>query len=146
MALNEEEQEEKRVTEALRTIDEINTYSASQFDKNILYIASGSLGVSFAFIKDIIPSLEKAISKHYLIASWIIFSAIIFLSLISHYLSIQATNSLRKDYKCLADTKRYNKKIKPWNFAIKTINIICIFSIFIGSLYLFYFIQKNILL
>ena len=65
--------------------------SSSQFDKQLLFFASGALGLSFAFIKDIVK-LDVATHKCILITSWILFGAVIILSIISHYTSLKAIN------------------------------------------------------
>ena len=60
--------------------------SSSQFDKQVLYFASGALALSFTFIKDIVK-LPVASCKHILIISWCFFVAVILLSIVSHYSS-----------------------------------------------------------
>ncbi len=64
--------------------------SSIQFDKNILYISAGALGLSMTFIKDIVP-LNEALYVSLLIIAWSIFTLIIFASLLSYYLSMKAT-------------------------------------------------------
>ena len=34
-------------------------YSVEQFDKSVLFIASGALGITFAFVEKIVPDLKK---------------------------------------------------------------------------------------
>lgn len=65
--------------------------SSSQFDKQILFIASGALGVSLAFIKDIVK-LDIATNKNLLLLSWIFFGAVILICILSHYTSLKAIN------------------------------------------------------
>ena len=66
--------------------------SSSQFDKQLLYLASGALGLSFAFIKDIV-TLNLAKHKWLLVTSWSLFGIVILLSVISHYTSLKAIKS-----------------------------------------------------
>jgi len=65
--------------------------SSVQFDKQILFIASGALGISFTFINDIVD-LDCASWKPLLFTSWMLFSLVILFSLLSHYFSKQAIN------------------------------------------------------
>lgn len=117
-------------------------YSTEQFDKNVLFIASGGLGGSFAFIKDIIPNINEAQCKYLLMASWYTFASIIFLSLVCHYISIQAGHwAIRNDK---LEAEDFNPKIKRWNFPIRTINIANIIAILGASICLIIFIHKNI--
>jgi hypothetical protein len=128
--------------EHIKAIDQTIQYSKDQFDSSILFISSGALGISFAFIKDVIPNLKEAVSKDYLISSWIIFSSVIFISLIGHYISILANNWAYTN--ASLSTEKFNKKIKKWNIPIRILNITTIIAILIGTLTLIYFINKNI--
>jgi hypothetical protein len=123
-------------------LDQTARYSSEQFDKNILFIASGSLGISFAFIKDIIPDFNHATHKGTLIASWYIFAIVIFLSLLTHFISMQASTWAFKNQNL--DDKLYNTKLRCWNIPIRALNISMIAGIFIGALFLIYFIQQNL--
>ena len=55
------------------------TYGNEQFDKNVLFIASGALGISFGFIEKVVPNLAEANCTNYLIDSWYFFAGVIFL-------------------------------------------------------------------
>ena len=66
------------------------SYGNEQFDRNVLFIASGALGISFGFIEKLIPNLAEAKDKCYLIDSWYCFAGVIFLSLVAHFFSIMA--------------------------------------------------------
>ena len=123
-------------------LDDVSKYSNEQFDKNTLFIASGALGVSFAFIKDIIPDFETATHKTTLLASWYIFAAVIFISLVSHFIVTRACDWAYKNQSL--EDNLYNCKIKFWNIPIRILNITSIVSILFGSLLLIYFIHQNI--
>lgn len=123
-------------------LDEVTKYSNEQFDKNTLFIASGALGVSFAFIKDIIPNFEGATHKGALLGSWYIFAGVIFISLISHFILTRACDWAFKNENLESDL--YNCKIRFWNIPIRILNITSIISILVGSMLLIYFIHQNI--
>jgi hypothetical protein len=117
-------------------------YSTEQFDKNITMIASGALAVSFAFIKDIIPNISEATDKQYLIGSWYIFSSVIFLSLITHFISMLANTWAVKNSN-LKDNE-FNNGIMKWNWPIRILNLSMIVAILIGAFKLVNFINQNI--
>lgn len=117
-------------------------YSTDQFDKSIIFIASGALGISFAFIKDIIPNLNASVFKNYLITSWYIFSGVIFLATVCHFISMLANTWAQKNRKL--DAEIFNSKILYWNWPIRIINFAMIIGLLIGSLYLICFIKMNI--
>ncbi|NOQ75417.1 MAG: hypothetical protein GQ574_25630 [Crocinitomix sp.] len=123
-------------------LDKTARYSTEQFDKNILFIASGSLGISFAFIKDIVPDFSQATHKGTLIASWYIFAIVIFISLATHFISMQASTWAFKNEKL--DDNLFNAKLRCWNIPIRILNISMIMGIFIGALFLIYFIHQNL--
>jgi hypothetical protein len=63
--------------------------STSSFEQNLLAVSSAALGVSLAFIKDIV-SLKQAVSLKLLYTSWICFSVCIVLTVFSFRLSVAA--------------------------------------------------------
>jgi len=113
--------------------------SSAQFDKQILFISSGALGLSFTFIKDIVE-LETAICKGLLLVSWILFSIVILMSLFSHYTSKQAINTQIEN---IEDEK--NNKANFLNSITKLLNISMIISIVLGLISLILFIIINII-
>ncbi len=56
--------------------------SCQQFDKAILTLSSGGLGVSIVFLRDILP-LEQIANYCFLIGSWILFTISITCTLVS---------------------------------------------------------------
>ena len=63
--------------------------ASDEFDKSILTYSSAGLGVSMAFIKDIVP-LAKAVALPLLYGSWIAFGVAILVTIGSYWLSIHA--------------------------------------------------------
>jgi hypothetical protein len=115
-------------------------YSNAQFDKNVLFIASGALGISFAFIENIVPDLGKAICKDTLTCSWYFFASVIFLSLLSHFIS-----SLSIKWVIIHLGKKNEKKgRKIWNNVIRSLNVLMMIGLFLGIIFLINFIQLNI--
>jgi len=114
-------------------------YSYEQFDKNVLFIASGALGISFAFIEKLIPDFKDAISSCLLITSWYFFAGVIFISLITHFISIRAI-TLAIQHHNDAD---YEKISNRWNRAIRIINLATIIGLLLGILLLVHFVNLN---
>jgi len=56
--------------------------SLQEFDRAILTLSAGSLGLSLAFIKDVVP-LRNAVHLGFLFGSWYLFGSSVLLTLIS---------------------------------------------------------------
>lgn len=118
------------------------SYGNEQFDKNVLFIASGALGISFGFIEKVVPNLACAENKNFLIDSWYCFAGVIFISLVAHFISILANRwAIVND--SIEDAK-YNKISGRWNLGIRALNIFMIMGLFFGVLLLIIFVKKNI--
>jgi len=117
-------------------------YSTEQFDKNITLIASGALAISFAFIKDIVPNFNEVTHKQQLTGSWYIFSFVIFVSLVTHFISMLAnTWAIRNNN---LEDEDFNAGILKWNLPIRILNLLMIVAILIGAIMLVNFINNNI--
>lgn len=96
--------------------------STDSFDKYMLTFSSGALGLSVAFLKDVVP-LSKAIWVPCLLSSWVAFVLCIMVTLISFRFSIRALENsgpLLDAYYLEKDTDAYNKHLKT--FAAKAID------------------------
>ena len=89
--------------------------SYQQFDKAILTLSSGGLGVSIIFLRDILP-IEQITNYCFLIGSWILFTISILSTLISFLTSQYAYNKqlelidayfLNKDSDALTKKNRF---------------------------------------
>lgn len=114
-------------------------YSNEQFDKHVLFIASGALGISFAFIEKLVD-LESATCKNFLINAWYCFATVVFVSLLSHFVSIMALRKHIKHY----DEETENSNSKYWNWAVRALNILMMLGLLVGTILLIYFIKENI--
>lgn len=68
-----------------------------QYDKTVLMLSAGALGISFSFIKDIVK-LENATSINYLIFSWVSWMLSVLFVLVSFYFSRLAMSKAIEDY------------------------------------------------
>jgi hypothetical protein len=116
-------------------------YGNEQFDKNVLFIASGALGISFAFIEKVVPDLQNASHSNLLIKAWYFFAGVIFISLVAHFISIMA-NRWAIAHK--ETEKNYFKIASIWNQAIRGINILMILGLLMGIIWLIRFVNLNI--
>lgn len=64
--------------------------SSRSFDGYIITFATGALGLSFAFMTDVIKDIEHAVSREYLIVSWVLFVLCIMLSLVEYLISMHS--------------------------------------------------------
>lgn len=118
------------------------SYGNEQFDKNVLFIASGALGISFGFIEKVVPNLANANCTNFLINSWYCFAGVIFLSLVAHFISVLANRwAIINDD---AEADRYNKTSRQWNYTIRLFNILMIAGLLLGILLLIIFVNKNL--
>ena len=83
--------------------------SADSFDKSMLTLSSGALGVSLAFIKDIVP-LEQASGVTLLVISWCLFAFCILITVGSFQFSIAA---LKRHRSYLDETFKARKWKEP---------------------------------
>jgi hypothetical protein len=121
-----------------RQLYETYKESAQQFDKQILYISSGALGVSMSFITDIVE-MKLASHKFLLSISWIVLAFIILVSLTSHYISMKALN-----YKMENRNNDGDKKSSFYNGIVSKLNVIMLLGLPIGIILLICFITLNI--
>ena len=124
-------------------------YSTTEFDKSIVFIASGALGISMAFI-DKIVKLSCAHDKGYLIASWFLFGATIFISLVTHFISVMANrwailNCPNDENNTDNSDIKYRRGEKRWNSSIRILNILMIITLLIGIVLFLLFINNNLI-
>src|SRR5450432_4413578 len=67
--------------------------SSDEFDKSLLTFSSGTLGLSLAFIKDIVK-LESAVALSWLYWSWVFLTSCIVITILSYRFSIAAQQRL----------------------------------------------------
>lgn len=107
--------------------------SSDELDKNLLTLSSGALGLSVAFIKDVVH-LNEATHLALLIISWVCFSVCIAATLISFWFGIRA-HAVQADYLgkyyLEGDESYFNKK-NPWSLCISLCSVAGIVFFFLG--------------
>ena len=141
-----EDQERKDVYAATRQ-DLLNRQlsNSERFDNAILTLSTGSLGVSLAFIKDIVP-LNSAIGIKCLRYSWWLFGAAVIFTMLSFVVSqlgIKKQLVYAEEY-YLNEKKEYLNKRNMFAVFTEYFNYLAgIFFIF-GILTTIYFVTLNI--
>ena len=124
------------------------TYSTQEFDKAIVFIASGALGVSFAFIEKLIKMTPATMHKELLTQSWYMFAVVIFTSMLSHYVSIEAnrwaiSHHVEQDA-VQTEKDKYEYDAAKFNWVNRGLSFIMVFLLLIGFFLLIGFIQWNL--
>lgn len=95
---NEDQQEEQqRITingEVQKDLLTRQISNSVNYDNAILTLSSGALGLSLAFIKNIVP-IEKTLYSHCLIVSWVLFCLAIISTLLSFLVSQKGLETQR---------------------------------------------------
>ena len=112
--------------------------ASDEFDKSVLTYSSAGLGVSLAFIKDIVP-LARAVALPLLYGSWIAFGVTILITIGSYWLSIHAQRThlehLRKYY--LDKQPEYlnaRNRAASWVGAFRWISGVCFLLAIAGTI------------
>ena len=115
---------------------EAQQQSYQQFDKAILTLSSGGLGVSIIFLRDILP-LEQITNYCFLIGSWILFTISITCTLISFLTSQYACDDqlklidayfLKKDLDVSTKKNRFAQITEGLNISAAVFFILAVIS------------------
>ncbi len=130
-----------------RKVWEDSKSGSENFDKYMLTFSSGALGLSLAFIKDVVP-IGKAVWTLSLITSWGMFVLCILTTLISFRISIRA---LEKMVPCLdafylnGDASAFNKHLESfWTKAVDWCAYLAIGFFVLGLTFTMMFVGVNI--
>lgn len=114
----------------------------SDFEKQLIYISSGALGLSMFFIEKVVKDLNNSKCKWVLIASWICLGLTLVINLISHYCSIKFNEETLKE---INDKKTDNKKIENRNRILNVFNLITLIFLIFGIVFLIAYLTVNIM-
>ncbi|HOK86549.1 MAG: hypothetical protein WBJ36_07950 [Tenuifilum sp.] len=112
-----ENDDEKRILLDLRK------QSESEFEKLIIYVASGGLVLTITFSEKILSIDKNGQFLNWLISTWILFALTIVISLVFHLTSIKAF-----DLKLLEEDSISDK----WNRATKLLHFFSVFLLILG--------------
>jgi hypothetical protein len=115
--------------------------NSDRFEKQLSYISAGSLGISMAFIKEIVGSLNLTHSTGLLLFGWISMAITLITNLISqvyaNYCHAETVNEIEK--KCYDSSMADKRREK-----IQYMNYFSIGTLVSGIGLLLFFIYKNI--
>ncbi len=117
--------------------------SDDDFEKYITYIAAGGLGITISFIDKISPVGESK-CVWIIAVGWILLALTLFINLLSHYLSSKYNTKTIED---IDEEKSYDtivENIDSRNKIIDTLNLISIFSLGIGIIFILIFTIINV--
>jgi hypothetical protein len=117
-------------------------YSVSEFDKGITLISTGIFGISFAFIEKIVDLKNKTSDSWLLIYGWTFLAISIVLSVTNHFVNMRILDRYIKIFRTRKEKKHVTFK-KMSNTIIHSINITTILLTIAGSLFILFFINKN---
>lgn len=115
---------------------------AEDFDKALLTLSGGALGISMAFIKDIVTRPEY---KWILVISWACFGLAIIILLLGFHVCRKAyTQEIVSLDARQKESKKTNSKKNAWSEATEVANILALIIFIIGLFLLATFIFVNI--
>jgi len=118
---------------------------SDEFDKNLLTLSSGALGLSLAFIKDVVP-LKGADFLCELYLSWLSFVACIVVTLFSYALSVQCqkahTSYLYKYY--IEGKEEYLNRKSVWSTSVTICAILGALFFLVGLAATMIFVIGNV--
>jgi hypothetical protein len=119
---------------------DIKAKSDDDYEKNITYIAAGTLVLSLTFIEKIV-SLNKSYAIWTLITSWVILVLTLLTNLVSHQLSSLFHEKTIEDFD--KEDVNIDKNIIRRNRIIRSINWATTFSLITGIIFLILFCSIN---
>jgi len=134
MALSEKENED---------FSRIKEKGEDDYEKNIIYIAAGTLILSLTFLEKVV-NLKESNAVWYLIWSWVFLSITLLSNLVSHQLSSLYTERCRILYaECGEDRSHPEKKLKTYVKRISVLNWSATATLFLGIALLVIFCSIN---
>ncbi len=112
-----------------------------EYDKAVLTLSGGALGISLVFLKDVVGS-KPIVHSNYLLAAWIAWSFSIAFVMISYFTSTKALRRALKD----TDEKTIYLSLAQsgWSTTTKVLNAFGGLSFFIGIALLVRFVSFNL--
>ena len=99
-----------------RLLQELENKAQEQYDKTVILLSTGALGISFAFLKDMV-NLDNAVTVGFLISAWICWALSVTSVLLSFYSSKYALRKAIEDLDAgIEDTNSHDKWTTRLNF------------------------------
>jgi hypothetical protein len=146
--LTQKETEQAAAFAAIRTkaqedLLRIKEKSEDDYEKNIIYIAAGTLVLSLTFLEKIV-NLSESSAVWFLIWSWILLSITLLGNLVSHQLAAYYHEKYRLLYaECVDDMSLPDLKLKKYNGIMLKLNWSTTITLFFGIAMLVTFCSIN---
>jgi hypothetical protein len=134
--------------EYLRRVWEGTTSQSASFDRHVLTLSGGALGLSVTFLKDVIP-ISSAVCLPLLFVSWVWFILCVLITLISFRASIKALEKAVPyvtKYYLEGDAEALNKHLESqWTKAVDWCAYAGIIFFVLGLIFTMMFVGVNLL-
>lgn len=131
-----------------RKVWEDSASQSESFDRYLLTLSGGALGLSITFLKDVVP-LHNAVCIPLLIISWLCFIFCILITLVSFRLSIHAlerTVPYLNEFYLEGNAEAFNKHLESvWTKAVGWCAYAGIFFFVLGLFFTMLFVSANLL-
>jgi hypothetical protein len=132
------DENEKDIECYRRDLLECDNNSIGEYDKAVMTLSGGAVGLTFAFLKDI-GTLQHIV---FLLAAWTFWGVSITCVVFSHYFSHLAMRRALRDLN--AKTLNYNKPGGCWDTAINILNPVAGGLFLAGLVSLLFFVSYNV--
>lgn len=120
---------------------EIENRSQTTFDRTVLTLSGGALGVSFTFVEQFVGS-GPAVQSGFLLAAWIAWTSSLAIILLSHYFS---TLAIRATIEQVDAGTIYDERPGRWyDTAVKWANLLGAFLFILGVIFVVVFSMSNL--
>lgn len=119
-------------------LQELSVKSQEQYDKTVITISTGALGLSFAFIKDVVD-IKIASNINFLTEAWICFT----LSVLSVLLSFLASK-YALDQAIIAEDNNEEIKINRADSITTILNFLSSAFFIVGLIFIVVFVKLNL--
>lgn len=137
----------KFYTEFRESLQNVVDKSEDEFEKRLLYVAAGALGLSFSFITDIVV-INQCKLLCLLIVGWGLLSLCILINLLSHLWSKNKANKAIDlvDERLISESNdsKLRSEIKRMNGYTRLINNITVWFLFLGIISILSFATINL--
>lgn len=118
-------------------LQKLENEAQDQYDKTVLYLSTGALGISFTFLKDIV-SVENAIAIIWLIGAWVLWAISVSAILWSFFSSRIA---LRNAIKAIDEGRNPENKVDSMTTIL---NLLSGILFIVGLICIIVFVTKNL--
>ena len=130
------------ISDYRKSLQTLEQQMQSQYDKAVMALSGGALGLSFSFLKEIVGK-KGIVSGEYLLAAWVCWGASVTCTLASFYTSALALRHAVKQ----VDDDSISKAVEAGRFDLLTVvlNVTAGLLFVAGVIALVLFVHRNLL-